>query len=128
MLRSFFSVFAMISYGLLLVLLFVLVDLYVSNVMLSVYVFGVCGFVLYVDNCGFDIDSRALFVVYYSISSTFEEGGAMVLFLGYEMKEVCLMLICDCLVLFVLVCVLYVVELCVCDVLCCIAASFWFVG
>ena len=104
------------------------VDSYVSNAMLSVYAPGARGFVSHVDNCGPDIDPRALSVVYYPISSTPEEGGAMVLFPGHKTKEVRLTPTRDRLVLFASARVPHAVEPRARDASRRIAASFWFVG
>jgi len=127
-LRPLFSAFATTSHGSSSAPPLAPVDSYVSNAMLSVYAPGARGFVSHVDNCGPDIDPRALSVVYYPISSTPEEGGAMVLFPGHATKEVRLTPTRDRLVLFASARVPHAVEPRARDASRRIAASFWFVG
>jgi Rps23 Pro-64 3,4-dihydroxylase Tpa1-like proline 4-hydroxylase len=96
--------------------------------MLSVYAPGARGFVSHVDNCGPDIDSRALSIVYYPSSSMPDEGGALVLFPGHQTKEIRLMPTHDRLVLFASARVPHAVEPRASDASRRIAASFWFLG
>ena len=105
------------------------VDSYVSNVMLSVYEPGARGFVPHVDNCGPDVDKRALTAVYYPCSSDSREGGALTLFPGDGDREIRFFPTRDRLVLFASARVPHAVESRARDAAGRrVAASFWFLG
>ena len=105
------------------------VDSYVSNAMLSVYEPGARGFVPHVDNCGPDVDKRALTAVYYPRGSESREGGALTLFPGDGDREIHLFPKRDRLVLFASARVPHAVESRARDAVGRrVAASFWYLG